>query len=195
VSSYLWSTPGSTRWSTFTTAKDVEAAVDSEKLPDATENDEGLEASELTTRTVLQSNRDAVIRALGNRDGKKLIRRSRAMYWDADHTYRVVCTVSKRYTQKGATPYWYAYHPSWDVFLGEGSIGWLALGCVDLEIAFALPLPLIRENLRHLNVTGSTDNPDYWHLKILERVPGLFALQLPKIASSLALSSYSVPLK
>jgi hypothetical protein len=179
----------------FTTAKDVEAAVDSEKLPTEVEDDNELGAGEFTPRMVLQAKRDAVIQALGEREGRKLIRRSRALYWDADHAYRVACTISKRYTKKGTTPYWYAYHPSWDAFLGEAAVGWLVLGCVDLDLAFALPLQLIRKNLQHFNTTGPIDRPDYWHLKILEPKPGVFALQLPKIASKLPLLAYAVPIR
>jgi hypothetical protein len=108
----------------FTTAKDVEATADSEKPAAEVEPDDA-EASgwEFTAPAVIQANRDAIIRALGDRDSKKLVRRSRALYWDADHQYRVVRTVSKRYMKKGATPYWYAYHPAWNEFLAEGESG------------------------------------------------------------------------
>lgn len=112
----------------FTTAKDVEATVDSEK-PGAEAIAAETEGSgwEFTPTAVIQAHREAIVRALGERDSKKLVKRSRALYWDADHQYRVVCTVSKRYDRKGSGTYWYAYHPAWDEFLAEGQSGWFVL--------------------------------------------------------------------
>ncbi len=83
----------------FTAAKDVEAAVEAE-------NPEASEASgwEFTDPKLLQTRRDAILASLSARDGVKLIKHGRALYWDADHMYRAVCTLSKRYTKKGQPP-------------------------------------------------------------------------------------------
>lgn len=54
---------------------------------------------------VLDAKREAVVFALGDRDGQRLVKRSRAVYWNAEHTYRAVSTISKRYEKKGAAPY------------------------------------------------------------------------------------------
>lgn len=180
----------------FTTTKDVEAAADSEKpVPPAEETGDGDGSGwEFTAPDVIQATRDAVIHALGARDGKRLIKRSRALYWDADHAYRVVCTVSKRYTKRGATPYWYAYHPSWDQFLGEGETGWFILGCVGLGEAFVIPVAVIRQHLSQLNTTVTPDRGHYWHVKLLEPSPGQYALQLPNAGSSLPLARYRLAL-
>lgn len=179
----------------FTTAREVEAAVDSE-TPAATIGAGDAEGSgwEFTPPDVIQANRDAIIRALGARDSKRLIKRSRALYWDADHAYRVVCTVSKRYTKKGAAPYWYAYHPAWDEFLAEGEAGWFVLGCVGLTEAFAIPVDVMRHHLPQLNTTITPDGKRYWHVKLLEPRPGQYALQLPNIGSSVLLAQYRVAL-
>lgn len=179
----------------FTTAKDVEAALDSEKAPPAGDADDG-EASnwEFTAPVIIQAKRDSIVQSLGTRDGKKLIKRSRALYWDADHSYRVVCTVSKRYTRKGSAPYWYAYHPSWDEFLTEGEEGWFALGCVDLVEAFVVPVAVMRDHLQELNTTLTPDGKRYWHVKILEPRSGEYALQLPNLGSSLPLGRYRLSL-
>ena len=83
------------------------------------------------------------------------------MYWDAAHSYRVVCTVSKRYTKRGAEPYWYAYHPSWDNFLAEGEAGLFVLGCVGLSEAFAIPVQVMREHLHQLRTTTTPDRGHY----------------------------------
>jgi hypothetical protein len=179
----------------FATAKDVEAAADIEKPSTATES-EGDEASgwEFTPSNVIQAIREAIISALGARDGKRLIKRSRALYWDADHTYRVACTVSKRYEKRGATPYWYAYHPSWDEFLGEGDAGWFVLGCVDRLEAFAIPVQAMRHHLPQLNTTTNPDGGRFWHIKLQEPSQGQYALQLPIVGSSLPLAEYRIAL-
>jgi hypothetical protein len=132
---------------------------------------------------------------LGGRDGKRLIKKSRAVYWDSAHTFRAVCTISKRYDRKGSVPYWYAYHPAWDAFLGEVQEGYFVLGCMDLEQAFALPVSTLRQQLSYLNTTTKPDGTIYWHIKIIEPSPGKFALQLPKTGKSLPLELFAFTLK
>lgn len=180
----------------FTTAKDVEAAAESEKPAPVNETDDGESSGwEFTAPAVIQARREAIISALRARDGKRLIKRSRALYWDADHSYRVVCTVSKRYTKKGAPPYWYAYHPAWDEFLGEGEVGLFVLGCVDLHEAFAIPVGVVRQYLPQLNTTVAPDGRRYWHVKLLEPSLGKYALHLPNTGSSFSLAKYRITLK
>jgi hypothetical protein len=170
----------------FTAAKDVEAAIE-------TENPEASEASswEFTDPMVLQTRRDAILESLGARDGKKLIKHSRALYWDADHTYRAVCTLSKRYTKKGQTPYWYAYHPTWNEFLAGGATGTMVLGCVDLDVAFGIPVSAIRKLLGEFNTSTKKDGAQYWHLKIVELKPGKYALHLPRSGTSFPLQQFA----
>jgi hypothetical protein len=170
----------------FTAAKDVEAAVESE-------NPEPSEASswEFTDPQLLQQRRDAILESLSARDGVKLIKHSRALYWDADHAYRAVCTLSKRYTKKGQTPYWYAYHPAWDEFLGGGATGTMILGCVDLNVAFGIPVAAIRKLLDEFNTSNKKDGEHYWHLKIVEPKPGKYALHLPRSGTSFPLQEFA----
>jgi hypothetical protein len=181
----------------FTAAKDVEATVESENpLQDESDNTlQGGTAWEFTSPALLQAKRDEILAALAVRDGKRLIKRSRALYWDADHRYRAVCTISKRYTKKGQIPYWFAYHPAWDSFLGEGESGMVALGCVDLDIAFVLPVETIRVHLEEFNTSTRPDGTSYWHIKIIEPKPGKYSLQLPKIAGELPLEGFRLSLK
>jgi hypothetical protein len=107
----------------FTTATDietgiVEAAIESREAgtisPSITSGPSGWE---FTDTAVLDSKRNEIIEALSKMMGAKLIRKSRALYWDAAHEKRVVCSISKRYTRGAA--YWYAYHPKWDEFFGR----------------------------------------------------------------------------
>jgi hypothetical protein len=180
----------------FTAAKDVEATVESENpLQDESEDPLPTGAAwEFTSPALLQSKRDEILAALAARDGKRLIKRSRALYWDADHRYRVVCTISKRYTKKGQIPYWFAYHPAWDSFLEEGESGRIALGCVDLDVAFVLPLETMRAHLGEFNTSSRPDGTSYWHVKIVEPRPGKYSLQLPKLGSELPLDEFCLSL-
>jgi hypothetical protein len=173
----------------FTAAKDVESAVDSEKQPDSEDEDER-SSWEFTNPALMQEKRERIINAFAKRHGVKLIRKSRALYWNADHSFRTVCTVSKRYTRSGNVPYWYAYHPQWDEFLGEVEKSYFILGCMDLEVAFAIPVEILRAHLEELNITSRVDGTLYWHIKILEQQPKSYTLQMPKSGNHLSLSQY-----
>jgi hypothetical protein len=177
----------------FTAAKDVEATVEAENPESVASSGESEGSGWVFTPThLIDAKREKILDALATRDGKRLIKRSRALYWDAGHTYRVVCTVSKRYTKKGQPPYWYAYHPAWDSFLAEGEKGFVVLGCADADVAFVLPHDEIRLHLDDLNTTTNKDGSLYWHVKILELQPGKFALQLPKAGTHLPLERFAV---
>jgi hypothetical protein len=187
----------------FATAKDVESAAGAElAADDQLSDDERIDsisgskperkAWEFTDSGVLQAKRETIVSALAKRESTILIRRSRALYWSANHEVRAACTVSKRYTSRSATPYWYAYHPRWDEFLGDGERSFLVLGCMDQNIAFAIPLSLIRSVLDSLNTSERDDGGHYWHLHLTERSPGQIALQLPKRRTTLPLDECAI---
>jgi hypothetical protein len=173
----------------FTAARDVESTVDAEKQPGSEDEDEG-SSWQFTDPALMQEKRDQIVNAFGKGHGLKLIRKGRALYWNADHSFRAVCTISKRYLRRGTAPYWYAYHPTWDSFLGEAETGFFVLGCMDLDVAFAIPVQELRQHLDELNTTEK-DGKIYWHVKILEPQPKAYALQMPKSGKHLALSEYS----
>ena len=55
------------------------------------------------------------------------------------------------------------------------------LGCVDLDVAFALPANVIAENLEKLNRSETKKGPGhYYQVKIVEPGPGSYGLQLPR---------------
>jgi hypothetical protein len=156
----------------FTAAKDVERAVealDSEEeqaagVGDASERIKG--AWEFTDSRILQAKRDEIIRALSHRERTTLIKKSRALYWSADHEKRAAFTISKRYVRKGGPHYWYAYHTQWDEFLREGGRGYFVLGCVDRNHAFAIPADVFRPLMEDLNTTRNDDGTYYWHVQL-----------------------------
>jgi hypothetical protein len=176
----------------FTAAKDVESAVDSEQPTE----DEDTQRSgwEFTDRTIMQEKRAVIINTFAQERDFKLIRRSGALYWNPDHSFRIVCTVSKRYSDRSTTPYWYAYHPRWDAFLEPAKQAFFILGCMDLNVAFAIPLDVIRERLDELNTTVKADGRTYWHIKIMETQQGGYSLHAPKSGNHLSLDQYSFPI-
>jgi hypothetical protein len=184
----------------FTTAKDVEAAlsVTGTDKEDSETDDSASEAStkagwEFTDFAVLDQKRGQIVNAVAEKIGSKLIKKSRALFWDATHEKRIACTVSKRYVKRTSTPYWYAYHPAWDDFLGEGKTSFFVLGCMDLSFAFAIPLKALRENLSALNTT-TTERGTYWHIHLVEKHNGDYAVLLPKRSSQLPLTEYRINL-
>jgi hypothetical protein len=187
----------------FTTAKDVESATEVEADVDSKEEAGDADQSEedagqdhpkstwqFTDYKLIQAKRVEIMHALGRREATALIKKNGALYWNSAHTVRAACTVSKRYTKKGGSPYWYAYHPRWDEFLGETNAGFFVLGCMDRDVAFAIPLNVIRSVLDALSTTGDR----YWHLHLTEGQGGSVSLVLPKTKSSLPLASYLLQL-
>jgi hypothetical protein len=184
----------------FTTVTDVEAGI----IENATEKVEttvvGVNKDTFTTpsgweftdATLLDEKRSKVIDALARKIGTKFIKKSRALYWDAPHQDRVACSISKRYT-KGSYPYWYAYHPQWDEFLGGGTRSFFALGCMDLSYAYAIPLNVLRDSLSALNTT-TTERGTYWHIHLSETASGAVALQLPKASRQVSLEEFRIGL-
>ena len=114
------------------------------------------------------------------------------MYWDASHERRIVCTISKRYERGDNQRYWYAYHPKWNDFLGEGKVGHFVLGCMDLDLGFMMPLEEIKKHLNALNTTVKDDDTMYWHIIIAERSKGRFELVLPKTSNYLDLKPFAL---
>jgi hypothetical protein len=185
----------------FTTAKDVEAAVETAtevEEPDQEDKTGALSESpkgiwEFTDAALLQAKRELIVDSLGRREEVNLIKRTRALYWDASHTVRVVCTVSKRYTKRSSYPYWYAYPTRWDEFLAEGQKAFFVLGCMDLDVAFAVPRNALYPVLAGLNTTNKDDDY-YYHIHLVEPETGEFAILIPKRDTVLRVTEYAVPL-
>lgn len=138
-----------------------------------------------TDAQLLQAKREDIIGALGRREAVSFVRKSRALYWTAKHDVRVACGMSKRYIGRNQAPYWYAYHPQWDAFLDEANRGFFVLGCMDRDVAFAIPHFVMQPLLQKLNTTTKPAGM-YWHVHLSEQ-GGSLALIVPK--------ELSVPLK
>ena len=145
------------------------------------------------TPRLSKAKRESILRAVERRERVKLVKNTRATFWDSGRQCRVVCTISKHYPDGG---YWYAYHPKWDDFLKEGETGLLLLGCVDLDIAFAIPRNVILEHLNDLNTTTTKADPPvtYWHIIIVQSGTGEYELTLRKRDENLSLTKFVVSL-
>ena len=141
-------------------------------------------------RADLNAKREQIIRAMSEKLGDRLIKKSRAMFWSSDHSMRVACTISKRYD--AGHDYWYAFHPKWQSFLDEGKDAYFVLGCADLNRAFALPVDWLKALLPDLNIT-QTDRHMYWHIHLNTDAEGRVTLKVPR-RPSLDLEPYAVEL-
>ncbi|EGV17955.1 hypothetical protein [Thiocapsa marina] len=178
----------------FATARDIEESIDEVADRSEVRSEKGVDIIEKTAPEKLGEIRERVIAATSFKFDLSLIKKSRAMYWSPDQRLRVACAVSKRYDNPGIVRYWYAYLPTWDSFLEQGEQSFLALGCVDLEVAFLLPLDFVRSVISHLNVTEKNSGRKYWHVKIIEPTPGEYSLQVPSPGSNEPLSPYLISL-
>ena len=181
----------------FTTAKDVEAGDDvalEEDQPSEQQDAKIKGVWQFTKYPLLQAKRDAILSALGRREDADLIKKTRALYWNPLKNVRAACTISKRYPKNPSVPYWYAYHPEWDKFLGEGERSFLILGCMDRDASFAIPRDVIRSCIDNLNTSTKADGQVYWHIHLQEAPSGEISILLPKKRSQLSLMPYLLKL-
>ncbi len=177
----------------FTAARDAGAVIQQETLPVVTDTDVKLSTSEVpkqehTPQEVLTALRHRIVTAVGVHEAKPLIRKSAALYWSADQSLRVVCSISKRH-ERGA--YWYAYHPEWDKFLGEGNMGFYVLGCVGKDEAYAIPYSWIHSKLDTLYTTVRGEKM-YWHIHLDEDSQGEMLFRLFKADQKVSVLPFRV---
>jgi hypothetical protein len=170
----------------FTVAEDASSAAELEQTPDAdgmhTAPAEIAERPEIgdtrapyspTPREILGRIREQIVSALSAKYSP-FVKKSRALYWTADKSARAAITISKEYSSGN---FWYAYHPDWDEFLSEGSIGLFVLGCVGRNEAFAVPFEWIHKRIGFLNVT-EREPESHFHIHLYPDVTGELFLRL-----------------
>jgi hypothetical protein len=184
----------------FATTADIASAVEAELQGGDEVADNEVKKSSLdpeagsgwqfTPRILLQTKRDEIFDALSAREHTKLIAKSLATCWSPDHTVRAVCTISKRYTNR-RHPYWYAYHPRWQDFLGEGARCFVVFACMDRDMAYAVPANAMHECLGGLRTTEDK----YWHVDLTDSKDGHLEMFLAKAKKSVPLAPYFLKLK
>ena len=186
----------------FTAVTDVDDDIPNDEVPIETAADyrpiTDLEATsgkgvwQFTDSGLLQAKREQIVGSLASREGSALIRKSRALYWNAARNVRVACSISKLYTGKSQNPYWYAYHPAWEEFLAPAERGYFVLGCMDRDEAYAIPQTEMKTILPHLHSTAPKDGKIYWHIHLKEGAAGL-ELLIPKNGQTLPLGPFAFP--
>jgi hypothetical protein len=168
----------------FTTAVDLESTsssntdteIHSGDQVDVTIRPKGI--WDFTSKALVTEKKDQIITALNKHFEKTFIRRKGAYYWDKAHEYLILCTISKRYVDKGLA-YWYGYHHEWRDFLLSGNAGYLVLGCMDLDAAFVIPVKDLEVFLPILNTTMISGKVDYWHIRVAAIDHGQYGLIIP----------------
>ena len=120
----------------FTTAVDIEGAIISHEDDDTEGKNVSTEAEsgskgvwEFTDSNLLQAKREKIIKAFGDSRNATLIKKSRALYWDAAHELRLACSISKRYLKRQSQRRWTA----------GPSIGWKKFPTINREIFLRAP--------------------------------------------------------
>ncbi|MEJ7849444.1 MAG: hypothetical protein WKF92_15290 [Pyrinomonadaceae bacterium] len=169
----------------------MESVVENEVPQRETSDESGEKGTwQFTESVLIDEKRTSILRAIEKANEIKLVKKSRALYWSADRTIGIACTISKRYENKNFL-YWYAYHPAWQEFLSKTTKGFFVLGCMDMNMAFAIPLQIIQARLIDLNTT-TKNGKTYWHIQIQQMKGNSFRMQVHKSGKHLDLAPYMV---
>lgn len=192
----------------FTTATDVSPSRDSTNISEESfEENQSSDAFaeqkskvgkvagiwDFTEPHLLANHRSKMISALSRKLKVDFIKQSRALFWDKDHKTRIACTISKKHTRRSSVPYWYAHHPKWDEFLLEGDPGLLVLGCMDLDVAFAIPIVDFHSVMSKLNKSKSEEDV-YWHIHVAINTNGKHEIVVPRESKNFNLEKYKFDL-
>jgi hypothetical protein len=85
--------------------------------------------------------------------------------------------------------YWYGFSPEWHQFLSQARISFLVLGCVDRDVAYAVPGSEIERILGDIHRTGER----HWHLLLGENESGSLDLIL-RNGARVALNKFEIRL-
>jgi hypothetical protein len=116
---------------------------------------------------------------------------TKSYFEDASGSFRVVCTFSSRYENKGKRRYWFGFHEIWNGWLEGSKDGYLLLGCMDVRVCFALPLSFVRAQLPNLRSTGAGKDR-YWHIDLVDIGGGKNLLDVPRLRQAISLSEFLI---
>ena len=176
----------------FATAQDVEASTEPEPLSDGNQQPPSKEKShwDFTDTGLVDQKREEILNEFSRQHGVKLVRKSRATYWTADRTFRVACTISKRY-EEPKDPYWFAFGHKWREFIKASDQGYFVLGCMDLNIAFAIPSSIMEAKLPDLNATDN-ERGHWWHIVIRQLDNKQYVITSSRTGNHLDLTPYVI---
>jgi len=138
--------------------------------------------------------RDKVLVAFESRENVKLLKRSRATFYDDSKTTCVGCYTSKLYVRKQKFV-WFAPSKKVVDFLEDATQGYLVFGMEKQTNAIAIPINEFSKIKNELNPKYDKDKNEilWWHMKIFI-TKGNFELRL-KGRKRLDLSQYAFDLK
>jgi hypothetical protein len=99
---------------------------------------------------------------------QQLVKRSRAMFTNADNSVVVLCAVSREYSQGSSTAYWFAFHPHQKAKLESTEQAFVAFGCGSPEKLVMIPFKVFAPWVDGMNQTHRDDGRSYWHVQIFD---------------------------
>ncbi|HQR52887.1 MAG TPA: hypothetical protein PLZ79_06425 [Burkholderiales bacterium] len=146
-----------------------------------------------TPKAELDAKRLACVAAFFKSKGLTFERKTKTAFSDPSGNTRAICAISKRY-EGTYQPYWYAIHPHWMQFIEEGKSGFVILGGMDADEAYAIPVDQVKPLLPKLNQTVKEDSGrNYWHLAITQ-IGGDLYINLSKVGEKFKLTPYRFPI-
>ena len=167
----------------FTTTEDVKKEIESES--DEAENEDGS-----TNEIVPVAFHQECVQRLERVWDISLIKRTRTGYSTSDNSTAIACAVSRAYTKKTYTGYWFAFHPSQLAFLKQIEKSYMVFGCGSSENTIAIPINELESWLDQMNQTVRGER-HYWHIHI-HQLENKFWLLLKKGVENIDLSSFVV---
>lgn len=176
----------------FTAVKDVESSVENEQAEGNSLQQEEKEKGnwDFTESSLIDEKRLSIHRAFETKFNTKLVKKTRALYWSSDRNFATACTISKLYHGKTFS-YWYAFHPTWQEFLEKSENGYFIIGGMDINLAFAIPLHVIRGKQPELNTTTKNGRM-YWHIQVQKTEEGTYQMQCQKSGDHLDLTPFEI---
>lgn len=138
--------------------------------------------------------RQAVVRAMQNREQKRFKKVRRSLYESLDASVRFSLAISKNYGSAANASFWYAYHPTQANFVEGVSRGSAIFACEGINLAVALPAPVLRAHLSQLSQTQSVDRPSYWHVFVKTKGDQVY-LETKKDFDDVDVTAYVIGLK
>ena len=131
--------------------------------------------------------REKILDTFQERENVKLLKRSRATFYDKSKTIHVCCAVSKNYPDSKRNSYWFAPGNTWFEFLASGEKSYLLFAMEGQSKAVALRFDEFNKMKDNLGTT-KRGNDFWWHVVIIEE-NGKFDLKL-KGGNTLDISPY-----
>jgi len=125
-------------------------------------NEKTQRTHEVTPREIIEAKRDQSVEGYGAISGHDFIRVQRTLFLSEDESIGICVVVSKNHG-KG---YWYRFDPYWLEFLEEKNSGFYIVSGTDTNIAYAIPVEVMRDNIENLNRTTLKNGKSYWHIHV-----------------------------